>query len=350
MNSTGAAFTVRFLRNGDFITIVQEVLKADGSGAALFQAIDPNSKVVSPDWSSDNSDSIRPIVSLYAMTASGMPVSIKSVQWAFDDSTLFFNLNGSEWVNETSGKKFAARINGNRYELKVTGNIASETNVSNRRIDYEVTYISGAHTESVQGGTDVLIQQAGSNSHVLQITTNRAVLEGEGDTAKATLGIMAYYGTQQVAVGTNGYTVKWYKDNGSTVISTSSTLTVTRDDINGGSVYVCKLLLNGSVVAQDQQRINDISDNYQVVATPTSAATTYCGVSNNAVYSLKLVKNGNIGAPLAVKEWSWKVFDAQGNVKKSDGSGATVTILPQYCKIGDSDEYSDVDVLVTCTF
>ena len=348
MSSTGAAFTVRFLRNGDFVTIVQEVLNGTGSGAALFQAIDPNSKVVSPDWSTD--DTIRPIVSLYAMTASGMPVSIKSVQWAFDGSSLFFNLNGEEWVNETSGKKFAARINGDRYELKVTGNIASETNVSNRRIDYEVTYISGAHTESVQGGTDVLIQQAGSNSHVLQITTNRAVLEGEGDTAKATLGIMAYYGTQQVTIGSNGYSVKWYKDNTSTVISTSSTLTVTRDDINGGSVYVCKLLLNGSVVAQDQQRINDISDNYQVVATPTSAAATYCGVSNNAVYSLKLVKNGNIGAPLSVSNWSWKVFDAQGNVKKSDGSGATVTILPQYCKIGDSDEYSDVDVLVTCTF
>lgn len=348
MSSTGAAFTVRFLRNGDFITIVQEVRNSAGSGAALFQAIDPNSKVVSPDWSSD--DSIRPIVSLYAMTASGMPVSIKSVQWAFDGSSLFFNLNGSEWVNETSGKKFAARINGNRYELKVMGNIASETNVSNRRIDYEVTYISGAHIETVQGGADVLIQQAGSNSHVLQITTNRAVLEGEGDTAKATLGIMAYYGTQQVAVGTNGYTVKWYKDNGSTVISTSSTLTVTRDDINGGSVYVCKLLLNGSVVAQDQQRINDISDEYQVVATPTSAATTYCGVSNNAVYTLKLVKNGNIGTPLSVSKWAWKVFDAQGNVKKSDGSGATVTILPEYCKIGDSEEYSDVDVVVTCTF
>lgn len=348
MSSTGAAFTVRFLRNGDFVTIVQEVRNSAGSGAALFQAIDPNSKVVSPDWSSD--DSIRPIVSLYAMTASGMPVSIKSVQWAFDGSSLFFNLNGSEWVNETSGKKFAARINGNRYELKVMGNIASETNVSNRRIDYEVTYISGAHIETVQGGTDVLIQQAGSNSHVLQITTNRAVLEGEGDTAKATLGIMAYYGTQQITVGSNGYSVKWYKDNTSTVISTSSKLTVTRDDINGGSVYVCKLLLNGSVVAQDQQRINDISDNYQVVATPTSAAATYCGVSNNAVYSLKLVKNGNIGAPLSVSNWSWKVFDAQGNVKKSDGSGATVTILPQYCKIGDSDEYSDVDVLVTCTF
>ena len=349
MSNTGAAFTVRFLRNGDTITIAQEIINSAGSGAALFQAVDPNSKVVAPDWSSDSNDSIRPIVSIYALSAAGLPVSIKSVQWAYDGTPLNFNLNGSTWVGETSGKPFKARINGERYELKVVGNLASATAISNKRIDYEVTFISGAHTDTLQGGTDVLIQQAGSNSHVLQITTNRAVLEVTGSNASATMGVIAYYGTNQVTIGTGGYTLQWFKDTSGTVISTATTLTVTRDDIDGGSVYICKLLLNGNVVAQDQQRINDISDEYQVVATPTSAAATYCGVGNNASYKLKLVKNGDLNTALTVTSWSWAVFDAQGNNKRT-GSGDTVTITPDDCKIKDSNEYADVDIIVTCTF
>ena len=349
MSNTGAAFTVRFLRNGDSITIAQEIINSSGAGAALFQGVDPNSKVVAPDWSNDSNDSIRPIVSIYALSASGMTVVIKSVQWAYDGTPLHFNLNGSTWVAETGGNPFKARINGERYELKVVGNLASATAISNKRIDYEVTYISGAHTDTLQGGADVLIQQAGSNSHVLQITTNRAVLEGTGSNASATMGVIAYYGTNQVTIGSNGYTLQWFKNTSVTVISTSTTLTVTRDDIDGGSVYICKLLLNGNVVAQDQQRINDISDEYQVVATPTSAAETYCTVGNNASYKLKLVKNGDLNTALTVTSWAWTIFDAQGNSKRT-GSGDTVAITPDDCKIKDSNEYADVDVIVTCTF
>ena len=37
MTNIGAAFTVRFLRNGDTITVKRDIVKTDGSGAALFQ-------------------------------------------------------------------------------------------------------------------------------------------------------------------------------------------------------------------------------------------------------------------------------------------------------------------------
>ena len=36
MTNIGAAFTVRFLRNGDTITVKRDIVKTDGSGAALF--------------------------------------------------------------------------------------------------------------------------------------------------------------------------------------------------------------------------------------------------------------------------------------------------------------------------
>ena len=51
MTNIGAAFTVRFLRNGDTITITRDIIKSSGEGAALFQMVDVTSGAVAPDWS-----------------------------------------------------------------------------------------------------------------------------------------------------------------------------------------------------------------------------------------------------------------------------------------------------------
>ena len=95
---------------------------------------------------------------------------------------------------------------------------------------------------------------------MLQITTERVELSGDSSagTYKTVLGIEAYYGTSRVTIGSGGYTTKWYKDGteNSNFIANSegkTSLTVTRDDIDGGSIFVCKLILNGNAVAQDQQ-------------------------------------------------------------------------------------------------
>ena len=344
MSKTGAAFSVRFLRNGDQITVVRNVIDSAGNGAALFQVVDTTTGTPTPDWTQTAN---QPIIQLGVRSAAGYPTEITNVAWAYDGVTLNFTYNGSNWVTANNDSRFQARINGNYYELKIVDNIASKTVVSNKQISYEVSYSSNAHSDTLQGSIDVLIQQAGSNSHILQITTNRVELDSSNTTA--TLTAVAALGSTSVSIGTNEYSIEWYQDNVKLSGQTGSTLTVTRGMVSGGSIFVAKLLKEGDVVAQDGQRINDIADEYQITYTPTNAGSNYVAPSHNAVYTLAVTKNGN---PYdGSVSYSWQIYNALGEPRTS-GTNNTVTVMPSDCLVGTGDNayYSDCDVQVTADF
>ena len=346
MNKTGAAFSVRFLRNGDQITVVRNVIDSAGNGAALFQVVDTETRTPTPDWTKTEN---QPIIQLGVRSAAGYPTEITNVAWAYNGVTLNFTYNGDTWVTASNDRDnlFQARINGNYYELKIVGNIASAKEVSNKQISYEVSYSSNAHSDTLQGSIDVLIQQAGSNSHILQITTNRVELDASHD--KATLTAVASYGSTPVSIGTNEYSIEWYQDNVKLIGQTGATLTVNRDMVSGGSIFVAKLLKNGNVVAQDGQRINDIADEYQITYTPTNAGSNYVAPSHNAVYNLAMTKNGNPYTGSVA--YSWQIYNALGEPRTS-GTSSTVTVKPSDCLVGTGDNayYSDCDVQVTADF
>ena len=73
MTNIGAAFTVRFLRNGDTITVKRDIVKTDGSGAALFQMVDTTSGTVAPNWGVEAN---QPIIRLTLKSAAGYPVAL----------------------------------------------------------------------------------------------------------------------------------------------------------------------------------------------------------------------------------------------------------------------------------
>lgn len=344
MSKTGAAFSVRFLRNGDQITVVRNVVDKDGNGAALFQVVDTSTGTPTPDWTQTEN---QPIIQLGVRSAAGYPTEITNVAWAYDGVTLNFTYNVSNWVTANNDSRFQARINGNYYELKIVANIASKTVVSNKQISYEVSYSSNAHSDTLQGSIDVLIQQAGSNSHILQITTNRVELDASNTTA--TLTAVAALGSTPVSIGTNGYSIEWYQDNVKLSGHTGATLTVNRDMVSGGSIFVAKLLKDGDVVAQDGQRINDIADEYQITYTPSNAGSNYVAPSHNAVYNLSMTKNGNPYTGSVA--YSWQIYNALGEPRTSDTS-STVTVKPSDCLVGTGDNayYSDCDVQVTADF
>ena len=201
MITTGAAFSVRFLRNGEQVVVTRNIINRNGDGAALFQTVDPNSGVVSPDWdatgkSGDEQTAVlnsQPIIQLGVRSSAGYPAEITGITWAYNGTTLIFTLNGSTWVTATNDSRFMARINGAYYELKIVGNLASKTEVANKQISYEVNYVSNAMTDKVHGNVDVLIQTAGSDSHILQITANRVELDEANTTS--TLTAVGMYGT-----------------------------------------------------------------------------------------------------------------------------------------------------------
>lgn len=335
---------MRFLRNGDQITVIRNVIDSAGNGAALFQVVDTNTGIPTPDWTQTAK---QPIIQLGVRSAAGYPTEITNVAWAYDGVTLNFTYNGSTWVTANNDSRFQARINGNYYELKIVANLASKTVVSNKQISYEVSYSSNAHSDTLQGSIDVLIQQTGSDSHILQITTNRVELDASHTTA--TLTAVAAYGSTPVSIGTNGYAIEWYQDNVKLSGQTGATLTVTRDMVSGGSIFVAKLLKDGNVVAQDGQRINDIADEYQITHTPTDAGSNYVAPSHNAVYTLAVTKNGNPYTGSVA--YSWQIYNALGEPRTS-GTSSTVTVKPSDCLVGTGDNayYSDCDVQVTADF
>ena len=335
---------MRFLRNGDQITVVRNVIDSAGNGAALFQVVDTTTGTPTPDWTQTAN---QPIIQIGIRSAAGYPTEITNVAWAYDGKTLNFTYNGSDWVTANNNSSFQARINGNYYELKIVANLASKKVVSNKQISYEVSYSSNAHSDTLQGSIDVLIQQAGSNSHILQITTNRVELDASHN--EATLTAVASFGSTPVSIGANGYAIEWYQDNVKLSGQTGATLTVNRDMVSGGSIFVAKLLKDGNVVAQDGQRINDIADEYQITYTPNDAGSNYVAPGHNAVYTLALTKNGE---PYTGKvSFTWQVYNALGKPKTS-GTSSTVTVKPSDCLVGtgDNEYYSDCDVQVTADF
>lgn len=340
---------MRFLRNGDQITVVRNVIDSAGNGAALFQVVDTTTGTPTPDWTQTEN---QPIIQIGIRSAAGYPTEITNVAWAYDGKTLNFTYNGSAWVTASNDilNRFQARINGNYYELKIVNNIASKDVVSNKQISYEISYVSNAHSDSIQGSIDVLIQQAGSDSHNLQITTT--CVELDASNTEATLKAVAYYGTTPVSIGTNGYAIEWYQDNVKLSGQTGATLTVNRGMVSGGSIFVAKLLKDGNVVAQDGQRINDIADEYQITYTPTNAGSNYVAPNHSATFNLAVTKNGN---PYTGEvSFSWQIYNALGEPRTSVTSSKNnkVTVNPSDCLVGSGDNayYSDCDVQVTAEF
>lgn len=356
MATAGAAFSVRFLNNGDQITVVSNIVNRNGDGAALFQAVDTTTGTVAPNWDATGKTgdaqtavlNAQPIIQLGLSSARGYSIEINSVLWAYDGQTLNFPAYGSDWVTATNDSRFQARINGDKYELKIIGNLASVDVVANKSITYSIDYTSNAMNDTVRGDLDVLIQAAGANSYMLQITTNRVQLDETNTKAKLTA--VGYYGISPVAIGSDGYTIEWYQGDEKLTGQTKATLDVTRDMVEGGDIFIAKLLKDGNVVAQDAQRINDIADEYQIIATPTNAGSNYCGVNHDAVYTLSLAKNGK---PVTdAVSYTWQVLNANGVITNDSGMGATVTVTAENCKVssGSGAYYADCDVRVTATF
>lgn len=363
MSKTGAAFSVRFLRNGDQVVIVRNIVNHKGSGLALFQVVDPQTGVVTPNWDATGKEGAeketildaQPIIQLGVRSAYQYPAKITGVTWSYNNHALKFALNGAEWVTAAAdpdnldAQKFQARIDGENYQLKIVGNLASKENVANRQISYDVNYACNGMTDTVKGSVDVLIQAAGSNSHMLQISATSVELDDK--TPTTTLTAVGMYGAEYVKIGQGGdYTIKWYQDGEERNGKTPDTLEVNRDMVTGGSLFIAKLFLKGSAVAQDSQRINDTADDYQIAAIPTNAGANWIGVGHDATYNLSVTKNGDDYAGGNVT-FEWTVYNAVGNPKHT-GSGSRVTVTSDYAAVGTGADayYADCDVQVTATF
>lgn len=339
------AFTVRFLRIGDDVYITREIYRMDGGvrkGAALFQAIDTVSGALSVDWTDPNE---QPICEFKASSAVGYSVNIMQAVFAYDGvQVLFSTADETGWATSTNGK-FQMKQEDGKIFFKIIDNIASPTQVSNKQIGYSLTYISNGMINSYSGSMDVVIQQAGSDSHFAVITTPRIILDAANPST--TLTLQATYGVKNITIGEDGYTAEWHKDKVK-LSETGESINVHRDDVDGASMYVAKLLLNGTPVAQDGQHVSDIADEYQVRA---KKYNDFVNEKTNGHFDFYLMKN-NVTIPTDDEKWQWDIYNAIGVVTKS-GAGKEVIITAEDCKNipigGGAEYYSDANYVGTVT-
>lgn len=355
------AFTVRYIRTGDQIYVTRNVVKFDAngneSGAALFQAVDPQEGTLSVDWKTTPTE--QPCLKISVKSAVGNNVTITNVAWSYKGVALAFNASAETsgtykgWNLSTDGM-FATKTSGGYAYLRFIDNAASKSVISNQIIGYTLTYITNSITDTVQGTEDVLIQQAGADSYSINITTACSTLNSTQ--TSTTLTATYLYGTNAISDSefNASWKLEWYKDFVLMSGQTGKTLTVTRDDVDGSSVFSVKLLHkegdNWVTKAVDAQRVVDDADEWQISADPTGTNPDAISLVNNAVYALTLKKNGTTYSTNI--SWAWTVYNAL-NVQTGSGAGATVTLTAEMAKCqpdtGDSskDYYSDVAVEVT---
>ncbi len=374
MSTASTAFTVRFLRNGDTIGFQSNIYKDNGDGTTLFQVVDATSGSVTPNWGTTAN---QPIIQIIPTSANGYAVAVTSVIWSYDGTDLNFVLDGTNWVTASNDSRFKARINSSGlYELRVCANLASASVIGDKQISATITYRSNGQTGQQNIDFKVELAQGGSDSHFVRIgvqqlntTTNKGGMTlGNVDVngtnhliTETTLTANCYYGASTVSLG-GDYRLDWYRDGvkltGSEtgVTISGANLTVTRDAVQGGSVFVAKLVRSNNVVAQDGQRIIDNADEYQVVGTAVNGQNMVGyenGTAKNGVYALTVTKNGGSISQQGIT-FAWTIYNALG-VSMRTGTGATVTITPADCLVAgssiDSDEanFDDVDVQVTAT-
>jgi len=345
MEQVKGAFTVRFLRIGDDVYITRDIYRMDNGvrkGAALFQAVDATSGALSVDWTDENQ---QPICEFKAVSAKGYPVTISEATFSYDGSLLVFATTGEDGWREASNGKFKMKQEYGHIFFKIIANIASKTQVSNKQISYSLTYISNGMINSYVGSMDIVIQQAGSDSHFAVITTPRIVLDEANPTTN--LSLQAAYGVKNITIGQDGYTAQWIKDKVVMDGEVGASIDVHRDDVHGASMYVAKLLLNGEPVAQDGQHISDVADEYQV---RVNRFNDFVNEKTNGQFEFFLMKN-NVTLTTENDRWIWNIYNGLGVVTKS-GTGKDVTITAEDCKnspIGGSSYYADANYVGTVT-
>ena len=360
-NKIKGAFTVRFIRTGDQIYVTKNIVKFDKTGAesggSLFQAIDPTSGTLSVDWKTDIYN--QPALKIGIKSAVGNPVTITGIKWTYRGTELAFNTSAATtgnyvgWNLSTDGKFAKKEVDGYCY-LRFIDNAASTTVISNQIIGYEISYISNNVRDSISGTEDVLIQQAGAASYSINITTSCSTLNATQ--TSTTLTATYLYGVNPIGDEefAASWKLEWYKDFVLMDGKSGKTLTVTRDDVDGSSVFSVKLLHKEGdswvVKAVDAQRVTDDADEWTIDADPDGTNPDAISKTSNAKFVLTLKQNGT--AYTGSVTWGWEVYNAL-NAKTATGTGASVTLTAEMAECvpdasnPDKDYYSDVAVEVS---
>lgn len=283
-NMTYAAqgnLTIYRLRNGDTFTV-----SFDLNGKPLYQGIDPETGTIKPDWTvAANQPIITPVVT----SARGGAVSLSLHRWYYNNDSQPLNFNGTTvggWTPDSTGK-FALRASDG--SIKIIANLASTVNTANDTLKYTCQATLEGVEYNLSKTVDIIIQNIGASSYFGWLDPSTKILDS--NTASAT--VTAHLMLAGEELTTSNFYCKWYKDvdlvsawNG------QSTVTITRGDINGTQVFLCKFFKSSSdttPVFTAAITMTDLTDEFKVVPRITSSNTSV-SEGNNVVVKAEVVR------------------------------------------------------------
>ena len=266
-NSAQGTVTLRKLRNGATSAVALNVDKQLLQLVAINDAT--GNATVAPDWSqSANQPTITPTL----IGGSGM--SLSDVRWYY---------NGDIYIGNVASGSINAnfRINANG-SLTIINNLGSKDNLSTDTVTMkaEIVDTTGLTSGNVEKTIDIPIQRASTSGYTVLIDSTGTVL---GTTASGsvnnstTLTAKVLQGTADV---TDSVTVKFYKGNTDTPVSTGKTLTVTRDDVDGAQLYIARAFVGSVEVDAEGITILDSADEYQIVINCVAGTDSQKNVTN----------------------------------------------------------------------
>ena len=363
---THGTFAVSFIRNGDVITAFTEIRKGSSSdGTALVQIWDSDAGSVTgaTDWSSGHEEQ-QPWIYFHVRSANGYPVAVDSMSFAYNGTTLSFSgVNASTWTAASNDSRFAAKIIDGVWCIKIQGNLIAADVLGNKQLTYTVNYTSLGMSSSISGNVQIWLLSGQGSAVRMYLVTNYKELSLANPTATVTA--YAILGTNFITLeGTSGYNIKWYHTdpeesaNQISALPTASSISVTRDMIEGSDLIFAKLYYGQNPVVGAHISIKDVDDVYQVKYTPTSTTGNYVSMDHNAQYTLSLLKNLSPYSPTGGITWSSRIYNIHSEQMGSAISGSTITVTPDHCKYWELEDtnhegpvgYADVDISTTATF
>lgn len=351
--SVQGSVVIRRLRTGHTLALA---LKS--TGMELYQTVDANG-VVAPSWTAETGKHPVIVPEGRSLTA-GQTATLSDWTWKYLGNALTFNDSGA---CTTSGYEKTFKVVKETGQLEIIGNLASKSNVDNDTLTFTAKVTVGGVSAMMDKDIEVVIAQGGAQSYWGNVSADNVILTA--DVKTATLRTSLMLGGAAVA----GYTVDWYKnvkDAAHKLSGTGTTRTVTREDVDGTTLFIAVFKVGGQEQFTDGIMLTDMADEYKVVTANTgdiadtgdvTVTATLMNAKKNTKAEVTEAKNCKWGA------WLYKVTGAaqgDGQINFTDGALDATDISKRntstdamVCSVKvnseDSGE-SDVAVMFEATF
>lgn len=291
--------------------------------------------VFTPDFES-LAENMRPtVVPIITDVASGQMMTPQTLTWKYNGVALTFGDDGLSTNEGMEGTFKRLTDYSTSYDgqtkvvaaLRVMKNLVPISGYDNDRISVSGTIEVGGTQLTFEGlSTEVVIQKSTGSTFDLVIGDGELTQNVRQVTLQAQL-----WNEGSIVSDTSGYTFEWKKVNpdgseGSfTTTSTTSTQTVTADDVDNQARIRCTAKKGSDTVATGFCTVTDYSD-------PVYVDWEITGIDGKTVRKGQtatvkpVAKRRDSGATVSVESWTWRTQDNNGDdITLSGKDGPTFT-------------------------